>query len=273
VPSQAIAGSLAYINWTVLITLALGSFAAVLVALRAGASRGYLAFTASCSAVLALLGLLADVSLPDPTGLAISDSPALDQLRRFALATFVVLALGSAVLLARGRRSPALALVALGCGTGAAVTAAIGWAGVPDGVPLAVQYLVLAAATGGVLATMILGHWYLVTPRLSERPLVLAARLLTVVVALQLLLFLVWTSMGTGTGRPFGALAGSSALFVWLRLLVGLLFPLVVSWMALRTARTRSMESATGLLYIDTAAIVSGTIVAAGLYYGMGLLV
>lgn len=273
-PSHAVAGSLAYINWTLLVALALGSYAAVLVALRAGASRGYLAFTAFCSAVLGLLALLADLSLPEPAGLAISGAPELDQLRRFALAAFGVLALGSAVLFARGRRPPALVLGALATGTGAALTAAIGWGGgLPQGVPLAVQYLVLAAASGGVLATMILGHWYLVTPRLSERPLVLAARLLTAVVALQVLLFLVWTSLGTGTGRPFAALAGSSALFVWLRLLVGLLFPLVVSWMALRTARTRSMESATGLLYIDTAAIVSGTIVAAGLYYGVGLLV
>jgi hypothetical protein len=43
--------------------------------------------------------------------------------------------------------------------------------------------------------------------------------------------------------------------------------------MAVRTARTRSMESATGLLYIDLAAIASGTIVASGLYYAFGLLV
>jgi hypothetical protein len=33
------------------------------------------------------------------------------------------------------------------------------------------------------------------------------------------------------------------------------------------------MESATGLLYIDVGAIASGTILAAGLYFGAGLLV
>jgi hypothetical protein len=49
--------------------------------------------------------------------------------------------------------------------------------------------------------------------------------------------------------------------------------PLVVTWAAIQTARTRSMESATGLLYIDLGLIASGTILAAGLYFGAGLLV
>jgi hypothetical protein len=43
--------------------------------------------------------------------------------------------------------------------------------------------------------------------------------------------------------------------------------------MALRTAQTRSMESATGLLYINLAAVLAGTIGAAALYVSSGLLV
>ena len=273
-PSQAIARSLAYINWTLLFALALGSFAALVVARQAGATRGYVVFTAVASIALALIALIADLALPDPTGLAIRPSSALDPLRRLALGAFVALSASYVLLLSRARRAAVLAAGAVGAGLVAAAAAGIGWGGgVVPGIPLAIQYLVLAAATGGVLATMILGHWYLVTPRLSERPLVVAARLLTIVVALQLVLFFVWTATGTGSNRPFGALGGGSALFVWLRLLVGLLFPLAVSWMAFRTASSRSMESATGLLYIDTAAIASGTIVAAGLFYGAGLLV
>ena len=66
---------------------------------------------------------------------------------------------------------------------------------------------------------------------------------------------------------------GPWALFVWLRVLVGLIFPLIVSWAAVQTARTRSMESATGLLYINVGTIAAGTILAAGLYFGAGLLV
>jgi hypothetical protein len=46
-----------------------------------------------------------------------------------------------------------------------------------------------------------------------------------------------------------------------------------VSWAAVKTAQTRSMESATGLLYINVGSIAAGTILAAGLYFGAGLLV
>jgi hypothetical protein len=122
---------------------------------------------------------------------------------------------------------------------------------------------------------MILGHWYLVTPKLPEGPLILISRILLGVVGLQVVLFAVWaaTGAGPGGGGPFAVLVGQWALFVWLRLIVGLAMPLVVTWAAIQTARTRSMESATGLLYIDLGLIASGTILAAGLYFGAGLLV
>ena len=58
-----------------------------------------------------------------------------------------------------------------------------------------------------------------------------------------------------------------------MRLIVTLAFPLVLVFMALRTAQTRSMESATGLLYINLAAVAAGTIGAAALYVTAGLLV
>ena len=88
-------------------------------------------------------------------------------------------------------------------------------------------------------------------------------------------LFVGWVALGAGPeGAPgFAALGGDWALFVWLRLLVGLVFPLIVSWAAIQTARSRSMESATGLLYINVGTIAAGTILAAGLYFGAGLLV
>jgi hypothetical protein len=185
-----------------------------------------------------------------------------------------VLAVAYTVALANSRRAPALAFLGVAAGGAAIAAGAIGWAGGPVGIILlVVQLVLLAAATGGVFAAMILGHWYLVTPKLPEAPLVLFSRALFAVVAIQLVLFVAWVAAGTGGGGPFGALGGPWALFVWLRLLVGLGFPLIVSWAAIQTARSRSMESATGLLYINVGSIAAGTILAAGLYFGAGMLV
>jgi hypothetical protein len=276
VAARAIGESLAYINWTILAALAAGSFGAVvLLHLRTEATRGFLGFTAACAALLGAGALASDLALPSPgPGLAIVATPEIDTLRRLALAAFVLLAVAEVVAVARRGRSTSVGFAGLSAIGGALLLGAFGWSGgLPRAIPLAIQLLVLSAATGGVLAGMILGHWYLVTPRLPEAPLVLLTRALTAVVALQLVLFAAWTATGTGGGHgAFEPLVGEWALFVWLRLLIGLVFPVVVSWAAVQTARTRSMESATGLLYIDVGAILAGAILAAGLYFGGGLL-
>src|SRR5213075_1560001 len=77
------------------------------------------------------------------------------------------------------------------------VFGALAWGGTSLGaLSLLVQLAVVSAAIGGVFAAMILGHWYLVTPKLPEAPLILISRSLLVVVALQVLLFAVWVSTG-----------------------------------------------------------------------------
>jgi hypothetical protein len=275
VPAERIGESLAFINWTVLTGLSVGSFGAVAFGrLRTDATRGYLGFTGIVAGLLGLLALASDNGLP--SGGTVVGDPAWDAPRRMVLAAFITLALVYAVIVARGGRSPALAGAGLLAGLAVLVLAGLSWGGDPVGtLLLTVQLAALSAALGGVWASMILGHWYLVTPKLGEAPLILFARALAVVVAAQLGLFVLWLAVGAGpSGRPgFAALGGTSALFVWLRLIVGLAFPLVISWAAVQTARTRSMESATGLLYIDVAAIAASTIVAAGLYFGAGLLV
>ena len=282
-PAERIAANLAFINWTVLTGLAVGSFGAVVLArLRTGATRGFLAFTAACSVALGLLALASDLGLPaaPAVGTIVADER-FDLPRRVALAAFCALGALAVIALARGRRGALVGPLAAAAGALALVAGAMTWSGGHLwGAPLAIQLVVLAAVTGGVFASMILGHWYLVTPRLPEAPLVLFARVLLALVALQVVLAIVWLATGAGPGvggtaddGPFSALVGPWALFVWLRLIVGLAFPLVVSWAAVQTARSRSMESATGLLYIDVGAIAAGTILAAGLYFGGGLLV
>jgi hypothetical protein len=278
VPAERIAENLAFINWTVLTSLAVGSFGAVVLArLRTDATRGFLAFTAACAVAFAILAYLSDQALPATLGGSpiVSDT-AFDAPRRVALGAFVVLAAAYTIALARRQRAVLLAAAALAAAAATLVCGALAWGGGALGaMPLLVQLAVLAVATGGVFAAMILGHWYLVTPKLPEAPLILIARSLLAVVGLQVILFAVWVATGAGPAgsAPFGVLVGQWALFVWLRLIVGLVFPLIVSWAAVKTARTRSMESATGLLYINVGSIAAGTILAAGLYFGAGVLV
>jgi hypothetical protein len=278
VPAERIAENLAFINWTVVTSLAVGSFGAVVLGrLRTDATRGYLGFTAFCAVIFSLLAILSDNALPVAFGGGpLGDQPTWDAVRRFALWDLAGLAALYVVAIARGRRAAPLAIAGVVAGAGALLAAALAWGGSLLGsAALFLQLGLLAAATGGVFAAMILGHWYLVTPKLGEGPLVLFARILTGVVALQLVAFIVWIVAGAGPNGMGGlaALSGSWALFVWLRLIVGIVFPLAVSWAAIQTARTRSMESATGLLYINVGTIAAGTILAAGLYFGAGLLV
>jgi hypothetical protein len=285
VAAEQIAQNLALINWTVLAGLAVGAFAVVVFGrLRTEATKGYLAFTALCAAAFGVLAYLSDTALPLPLATAelatggspIVTDPAFEGPRRAALLAFTGLALISMVVIARGGRAAWPGLAGLGAGLTVLALGGLTWGGSVAGAGLLlVQLVVIALATGGVFAAMILGHWYLVTPKLPERPLVIVARGLQWVVAVQVVLFVVWVGVGIGPGSPgpLGALVGPYALFVWLRLFVGLIFPLVVSWAAVQTARTRSMESATGLLYINVGTIAAGTILAAGLYFGAGLLV
>jgi hypothetical protein len=280
VSAVQIAQNLAFINWTVLTGLALGSYAAVaLLRRRSAATSGYLGFTSACAVGFGVLAWLSDGSLPRDLGASpVIADPAWDGPRRFALLAFIVLA---ALALVARRVAPdvaarAIETAALGAGGLTLVGGALTWGGGSVGtLTLLVELAVVSAATGGVFAAMILGHWYLVTPKLPEAPLILLARALLGIIAIQVGLFAIWVATGAGPAgvAPFAALVGPWALFVWLRLIVGLVFPLVVSWAAVQTARSRSMESATGLLYINVGTVAAGTILAAGLYFGAGLLV
>jgi hypothetical protein len=277
VPITTVALALPYVNWIVLVALAVGGFGFVAIAgATSDATRGYLRFTAICTAILALLALASDYALPAPTSLVITSASAdVDGARRVALGAFAFLSTAYAFTL--GRPTRRLIFAALGAASGAAalLASAVGWAPtLVDAVPFAVQLFTLSAVTGGSMAGIVLGHWYLVTPKLSELALIQQTRLLLTAIGIQALLFVVWATLGGGVDQgPWEALSGQAALLVWLRGGITVIFPIVLTYMALRTAQTRSMESATGLLYINLAAVLAGTIGAAALYVSSGILI
>lgn len=273
--TQQIVESLSYITWALLGGVALGGFAfAWMLRQTTDVTPGYVGFSAFLAGFFGILWLLSELSLPLPTELTIVPASDLDQARRTTIGLFTLLAFVAAYRQRQGGTGRWVGALAIVAGVISMAIGAWGWSGQSSlAASLFIELLALAAVAGGSVSAVVLAHWYLVTPRLSERPLILTTQLLMTALAVQLLLFVSWHAAGIPSGEPFEALSGDNAVFVWLRLTVGIIFPLVLTYMAYRTARTRSMESATGLLYIALAAVLASTIVAAGLVFAEGLLV
>ena len=161
-----------------------------------------------------------------------------------------------------GLVAPLVPLVGLGCLWSAALVDPGGQlAGL--GTPLAI--LAGALALGTALTGLSLGHWYLVTPSPSVRPLVQLSLgcLACLIVQSALLLLLL-------PGAP-QTLFTTYVLFLGVRIVFGLLVPIAATVMTWRTARIRSLDSATGLLYVVTALVIAGEIVARSVYFLTGV--
>jgi hypothetical protein len=109
--------------------------------------------------------------------------------------------------------------------------------------------LTSAALLGSATTAMLIGHSYLLAPAMSLTPLLrlLAALLASTLLRLTLALAGLWLWTG---GPSAGTLEGEMALWLPLRWGLGFIAPLVLGWMAWETARIRSTQSATGILYV-----------------------
>ena len=125
-------------------------------------------------------------------------------------------------------------------------------------------------AMGAVSTSMTWGHWYLTEGSLPGRPLRELAWILIVAIAIQVLLLIVNTAIPERiTPTPANPIEGgilANPLF-WIRIAVGLVFAFVLAVLALRTAQIRSMQSATGLLYICVGAVFTGEVLARGVQF------
>jgi hypothetical protein len=108
--------------------------------------------------------------------------------------------------------------------------------------------LTSAAVLGSALTAMLLGHSYLIAPTMSLTPLM---RLLAVLaLALVARLGVDAYALGCWTATHSLVNLNDTALWLPLRWLLGFVAPLGLDWMAWRTARLRSTQSATGILYV-----------------------
>jgi hypothetical protein len=130
-----------------------------------------------------------------------------------------------------------------------------------------------ALTLGSLTVAMIWGHWYLVNPRLEEKPLNELA--IIAIAALGAELAITTLNAAIPVGEPFESDALLAVELVrnpafWLRVGIGLVFPAVLAYMAYQSSKERSMMSATGLLYIAVGAILAGEALGRGLLFVTG---
>lgn len=124
-----------------------------------------------------------------------------------------------------------------------------------------------ALVVGAVSLGMTLGHWYLVTPRLPERPLREMTAFLLAAMALQALLIIPALVLPRETIVNSVDTPILQNPYFWMRLGGGLAFPMVLVYMAYDSSGLRAMQSATGLLYLAMALVLAGELLAKGLLF------
>jgi hypothetical protein len=133
--------------------------------------------------------------------------------------------------------------------------------------PFAIVAIPLGAvALGGADGAMLLGHWYLVTPKLSPGPLRSASLAVVGAVALQIALVAIAALRGDLTGTWETALSVALAL----RIGVGLFMTLVVALAAWWTAGMNT-QSSTGLLYVALGCAFAGEVSARVIFFLTGV--
>jgi hypothetical protein len=172
------------------------------------------------------------------------------------------------------RIRPAIVTIAVGGGLIALVLQAFAISA-GDSVPFRLltiaSFLSSAALLGGACTAMILGHWYLVIPSLEVRHLqsIVKVHIASMVIRIAvvgaavfagLLLFEAGPAAGVGSFRRY--ITSLDGIFFWQRVLFGLAGPAVLSYLTWETAKIRSTQSATGILYVDFFTVVVGEVLA-----------
>jgi hypothetical protein len=127
---------------------------------------------------------------------------------------------------------------------------------------------------GGVTFAMMKGHWYLVTPKLSEAPLAKSVLgiwgLLGIKIAITAFgVYIAWDFFQQYTRL------GEGYLFNWImltmRLVWGYLVILVMSIFAWKLVKMRSIQSATGIFYAMVIFVFIGELISGYLFFKYGL--
>lgn len=136
-------------------------------------------------------------------------------------------------------------------------------------------YLISSALfLGGVTFAMMKGHWYLVTPKLSEAPLAKSVLGIWVLLFIKVLITIFGVYISWDFFQQYTML-GEGYLFNWIMLIMriiwGYLVILIMSIFAWKLVRMRSIQSATGIFYAMVIFIFIGELISSYLFFKYGL--
>ena len=131
------------------------------------------------------------------------------------------------------------------------------------------SFLTSALMLGGACTAMILGHWYLVIPSMEVAYLqsIVKGHIASMLARMVIVGAAVWFAIATyqaESGVPSFRhyIMSVDGIFFWQRVLFGLAGPAVLSYLTWETAKIRSTQSATGILYVDFFTVVVGEVLA-----------
>jgi hypothetical protein len=128
---------------------------------------------------------------------------------------------------------------------------------------LMINHLAATALLGSVMLTMVLGHWYLVIPRLSIEHLarltnVLIAAIIIRIITMVFSLVILQVEQSLPLAAVMRELMVGQAMFFWPRILFGVFVPVILAVMIRSTVQIRHTQAATGLLYLAVVALLFG---------------
>ncbi|MBI3402855.1 MAG: hypothetical protein HY048_15670 [Acidobacteria bacterium] len=247
--------------------------ACTLVFVSRDAGVKFFRFNAGLAALLIVIGLAFRYGALGPVGVVDADQSRLAQLGVLTLAGADAALVVYWATVGRTLAAIRPAIVAVGAGGGAAAVVLQALAVSVDR-SLPVQALTVAsfvssaAMLGGACTAMILGHWYLILPSMqvshlqSIVKLHIGSMIVRVAVVTASVVFAIATWQ-PGLGPSFRHyILSVDGIFFWQRVAFGLAGPAVLSYLTWETAKIRSTQSATGILYVDFFTVVVGEVLA-----------
>ena len=113
---------------------------------------------------------------------------------------------------------------------------------------------------GTALSGMLVGHWYLISPSLSFKPLRIAVYFIFAAVVVRIVVLVVSVLDSAGTNRD-SMMTGNYAMPFWLLVVgAGIVFTSIVAGITFYFARIRANQPATAMLYALIVAVLMGVV-------------